>query len=244
MSNPWALAAPRASAYEIARLPRSKGLAICDSDDELWIQGPMLDDKLERSLRLIPGSRIFALRSDGQLVPRGKMVPRGRLPEGPWHRLADWLQKSLVLPEIQTAPAPDNVGEPVPLTVVPSGAPRDSTLLETRLADFAEYVQTAPQWRIDRWSFAVSDDGHVVVQGSPLPPLPGGQWTSEHGICVKAGFSWHPAVDAKTLRRLLQLQPDDVALLRPDGTWERIAGEHWVRCTRSAVRLTKEMVVR
>ena len=47
---------------------------------------------LANALRLIPGGRQFTVLEDGQLIAAGKLVPRGRLPEGPWRllgRLAD-----------------------------------------------------------------------------------------------------------------------------------------------------------
>jgi hypothetical protein len=241
MSHPWALAAPHDSANAIARLPRSSGLAICELDAELWLRGKSLDDVLEHKLRLIPAGRRFTLLADGQLVPRGKLVPCGRLPEARWKLLADWLDEALTLQDaILPANVPLGVLPAIPLRLVRCGARRESALLETALAQFSQYVSTAPQWRIDRWSFAASNDGSALVRGTPLPPLPGAHWTEDRGLYVPAGYRWEPTVEAEVVGQAIGLQPDDAALLRPDGTWERVAAENWVRCTRSAVRLTWE----
>ena len=102
MSQPWALAAPRAAAVAIARLPRRSGLAICLADEELWLRGKALDDELDQQLRLVPGGRRFALLADNQLVPTGKVVPRGHLPDGPWQLFEDWLEAVLAAPAIAT----------------------------------------------------------------------------------------------------------------------------------------------
>jgi len=241
MSQPWAAFAPRASADAIARLPRLSGLAICEVDDELWLRGKSLDESLERQLALIPGGRQFELLADGQLIPRGKTVPRGRLPEGHWALLADWLDGVLSLPKIVHVPdRPERIQQTIPLRLVRCGVARESALLETSLAAFSAYIATAPQWRIDRWSFAASSDGVALVRGTPLPTLSGVQWAVDQGLFVPAGYCWEPDVESEVVRQSLKLEPGDTALLRPDGTWERIAADSWVRCTRSAVRLTTE----
>jgi MoxR-vWA-beta-propeller ternary system domain bpX2/FtsH ternary system domain X7 len=245
MSQPWAVVAPRASAEAIARLPRLSGLAICELDEELWLRGKLLDESLQRQLALIPGGRHFTLLADGQLIPLGKIVPRGRLPEGPWTLLADWLDGVLSLPPvIPWANSSEGIRQAIPLRLVRCDTERVSALLETPLAEFSAYVAIAPQWRIDRWSFAASSDGVALVRGAPLPSLPGVQWTADQCLFVPAGYRWEPAVEAELVRQSLGLEPGDAALLRPGGTWERIAADHWVRCTRSAVRLTMEAAQR
>jgi hypothetical protein len=123
----------------------------------------------------------------------------------------------------------------VSLRIVPSGLVRESELLETSPDQLASYLATAPQWRIERWSLAASADGRTLVRGLPLPPLPGTQWTNCDGICVPAGCAWSPAVEPAVLRQLLQLRPNDLALLRENGTWDCVAADDWVRAGRSVL---------
>jgi hypothetical protein len=125
---------------------------------------------------------------------------------------------------------------PAPLCVVATGDVREPALLETSLSLLAEYVAAAPQWRIERWSFAATASGRALVRGLPLPPLPGTQWTLLDGICVPAGCAWSPAIEPAILRRLLGLDSGEIALLRASGMWDRIAPDAWVRCSRSALR--------
>lgn len=240
MSQPWALAAPTTAALEVARLPRRRGLAICCVHDELWVRGQSLDDELDDKLRLVPGGRRYALLADNQLIPVGKLVPRGRLPERPWQLFEDWLDAVLAAPPVAGYRQPQGILATVPLEMVRTASVRESSLLETSLAVFCDYVAPSPQWRVARWSFVATSDGRALVRGTPLPPLPGEQWTEDHGVCVPAGFGWQPAVEAAIVRQVIGLLPEELALLRPDGTWERIAADQWVRCTRAAARLTKE----
>src|SRR5262245_57901329 len=127
----------------------------------------------------------------------------------------------------------------VPLQVVPGGALREPALLETGLDLLLQYALAAPQWRIDRWSFAASGL-RVLVRGLPLPPLPGIHWVEMEGICVPAGRAWSPAVEPAVVRQLLALEPGELALLREDGAWDRVSSDDWVRASRSALRRTQE----
>jgi hypothetical protein len=241
MSQPWALVAPVGSARAIARLASVSGLAICELEEELWLQGSALNDELERQLRFIPGGRIFELLGDKQLIPRGRLVPRGRLPDGPWKLLIDWRDDALLLPEVMVGDLPsEHELRRMCLHLAPCNSPHEAAILETSFALFANHAVTAPQWRLDRWMFAVSSDGLILVQGTPLPPLPGAQFWLEEGICVPAGFGWQPEVDAVTVRQILHLQKDETAVLRADDSWDSVAADAWVKCTRSAVRLSRE----
>jgi hypothetical protein len=133
-----------------------------------------------------------------------------------------------------------NVSRPVPLTVVPSAELREPALLEVSLEQLAEYAATAPHWRLARWSFVATADGHALVRGLPLPPLPGTQWIEEDGVCVPAGCRWSPEVEPAVVRQLLELAAGNIALLRADGSWDRVSAEDWVRASRSSVRCTQE----
>ena len=236
MSETWVLVAPRESAAALARVRPTTGLEILEQADSLWLRGGRRCDELDRQLRLVPGGRRLCVLADGQTVPAGKLVPLGRLPEGAWLPLAEWLE--VALPAAVAAPAQRIT--PQPLRLVPAGQMREPTLLETSLAEWCRYVETAPQWRIDCWTFAATADGRVIVRGLPLPPLPGVQWVVEEGVAVPAGYEWSPAVDALTLQQALGLAAGELALLRPDGSWDRIADDDWTRASRSAARATRE----
>jgi len=78
----------------------------------------------------------------------------------------------------------------------------------------------------------------VLVQGEPLPPLPGRRFVVQGNVAVPAGFSWQPAVSPAVLARLLGAREDELALLYEDGTYCRLLAEQFVAATRAAVRAT------
>jgi hypothetical protein len=173
-------------------------------------------------------------------VAEGDLVPLGRVPGGPWALLSEWL--NVALPEAR--PTSGLPAVPIALSLVWAGGEREPEILETTLTQWAAYVVAAPQWRIDRWTFAATSEGHVLVRGTPLPPLPGTQWVLQEGIAAPAGMTWSPRVEAAVVRQALGLAEGEVALLRPEGTCDRITADHWVRASRSAVRATQEAASR
>ena len=235
MSGRWAICLAKRDADSLGRLWRTAAVEVCRHGDAIWLRGPGPDEATDRRLRCVAGARRFTVLNDGQLLPVAARVPHGRLPEGPWVPLRQWA--GLDLPTAAMAARPD---ARVPLRLVRSAAEEETNILLTTFDRFRDYAVAAPHVRLDCWSFAAADEGRVLIRGTPLPPLPGERFVDHGGVAVPAGWTWSPAVDAPTLCRLLQLEANDLALLGVDGTWQRIAGDDFVRAGRSAIRATAE----
>ena len=173
------------------------------------------------------------------IAARRARVPQGRLPQGPWTALFQWMR--LELPLALFAGRGDEALSPV---LVRSDRMDEASLLLTPFDLWVAYATEAPQVRLDRWRFAVAADGRVAVHGQPLPPLPGQRWVEREGIAVPAGWTWTPALEAGLLRQVFGLAEGDVALWHADGAWELIAADKFVRATRAAVRATARNVDR
>ena len=247
MTAAWAIQIPACDATATARVRHLPGIEVCALADVVWLRGDDVDDDIDdesrhdesrhdeqqRLLRTLPAAGTYAVLDDGQLLPRGARVPAGRLPQGPWEPLRDWLQV-----ELAPAALPARVPQRVPLTLVRSSRDGDADLLRVDLALWRDYGGTAPQVRLNHWSFAVDAQQRVLVRGRPLPPLPGERFVSDAGVAVPAGWSWQPALDARAIREVLGLATDELALVRADGAWERLHETDFVQATRSAIRQT------
>ena len=113
-----------------------------------------------------------------------------------------------------------------------------ASLLRTSAATWVAYGETAAQVRLDRWTFAINDNGDVLIRGQPLPPIPGDRLVEVEGIVVPAGWTWSPALAASVLRQVCGLETGELALLHPDGGWERVSASCFVRASHSAIRQT------
>ena len=64
------------------------------------------------------------------------------------------------------------IGKLADLRLVRSNVEKEANVLLVELRAWRNYAATAPRIRLLHLSFAVSDDGQVVIRGLPLPPLP------------------------------------------------------------------------
>ena len=234
-ARPWAICLGKADLSAAGRLRQVAGIEVCEGPDQVWLRGPALDEKLHRRLAAIPGGQRFYVLADGQLQPVASRLPKGRLPGGPWTPLPKWL--ALGLPPATLA---GRSAERAPMVLVRSAHAETASVLLTTIDRWEAYATGAAQVRLDRWQFALADDGRVVVRGEPLPPLPGQRWVDREGIAVPAGWHWSPPVEAAIVRAVFALEPGDFVLWQSDGTWQRIRAADFTPAGRSAVRASAE----
>lgn len=233
--NGWAVRLEAADANYAAALRTVPQLLAFADEHALWVRGPTLDEPLELRLRSLPGAQRFDVDAANRLTLIGQRIPSGTLPAGDWRPLRDWF--AVELPGAALAGVTD---ERMPLELVRGGNPAEPTLLRLDLDAWREYAIEAPQVRLERWTFAVSESRAALVRGTPLPPLPGERFVESAGIAVPAGWTWTPAVEASVVRDVFGLTAGDVALWNAHGSWERLRAEDFVKATRSAVRLSAQ----
>jgi len=235
MSDGWAMSMPLEGAVAAATLRKSTDIEACVVDGRLWLRGTKCSDGLDRSLRKILGAERFHRLSGEETARWGETLPSGLLPKGPWIPLKQWLQ-----PTVPATVLPGRISERASLRIVRSSTEQAANLLLVEFQKWREYAATAPQARLSRLSFAASDDGHVLIRGEPLPPLPGTRYIEAEGVARPLGWEWSPAVDAAVIRAAFGLADRELALLASDGSYEVVGADDFVRATRSAVRLTEK----
>ncbi len=234
----------------VARLRADRrGWQICEADGALWLRGE-LGGTDNTELLSLPGRRYSVLPDDNrQLVPAGLRVPQAYLPDGDWQPLNEWLQLRLSHPAVAGAAPP-----PARLELVRDVQSRETNVLLTTAADWAEFAGVAAGLRLGRLTFAAATTGEmpantedareshwrkrrpVIVRGAPSPPIPGTAFVEVEGIAVPAGWRWSPALDASVLRAAFGSASKDLILLLPDGTCERIPADAFVSANRHAAR--------
>jgi hypothetical protein len=235
--NAWAARIGRNALRALGDLRQRGDVLVLADSQHIWLRGPDADESLDLALRCLPGAERFTVLDDGQLVPHGHRVPRGRLPVGEWRTLAEWL-----VVELPQAALPGAAPSAIPLKMVRSDVAAEANVLLATLDDWLHYAETAAEVRLAPLTFAADQRRRVVIRGAPLPPVRGRRYVESQGVAVEGGWTWSPALDAAVLRRAMKLEKDDLALLHRDGTWQRLGGEDFVRATRSAARLTKEAI--
>ena len=233
----WSL--PTTQVRALGAVRRWSGVEVLAALPLVWLRAAQLADEQWELVRRLPGADRYTVLDDGQLIGVGNLVPLGRLPAGGWQPLQHWLEV-----ELPPADEPLTLPESATLRLVRSTAEREATWLRISFSAWMDYVITAPQVRLARWSFVADHRSAVVIRGAPLPPLPGFQFVESDGIAVPLGWSWSPSLPADVLREVFTLEPNESVLCLPDGRCERITVDDWVQATRSAARLTEAALLR
>jgi hypothetical protein len=231
MNFPWAISIAPENAAAIAPLRLTPGIEVSDAAEVFWLRGQRGDEQLESKLAALPACARYEWLALNHLRQIDRRIPSARLPDQPWQPLAAWLQA-----EMPVAAIPANEVSRVPLRLVRSTDEREPELLLTRLEELKQFAAEAARVRLNRLQFAANADGHVLVRGQPLPPLPGRRFVLYGCVAVPAGFSWQPAVGADVLARSFGGSGDALVIWNEDGTLTRLHGEQFVPATPSAVR--------
>lgn len=241
--QPWAMRLPShatgssqiSPGEDIGRLRLLSGVQILEDANVIWLRGQDLDEERSRTLRSIPNAERFLVMSDGQLTRWDETVPCERMPAGEWQPLAQWMSVNLPTPAFAAI-----VDRQVPLRLIRSEVPSEANWLRATWLAWFNYSTTAPQIRLSRWSFAVSDSSEVLIRGLPLPPIPGTRLVEQSGVAIPAGCGFDPPLDSQAIHRVLQVPQGEFAVFREEGQIEFVPESVFVRATRSAVRLTDE----
>jgi hypothetical protein len=231
MTGPLAarIALPEAPAAAILRLRTDVRAAIVA--DTLWLRGDRVDAILDRLLDFIAPHDRYELEADNQLRPVGHRLPVGMLPAASWRPVAELFAPAWPVPTART-PLPDGIA----LRLVRSDREQPANALLTSSMALERWVSRAAAIRLAPLRFAATTS-HVLVLGRPVPPIAGVRLYESSGIVVPCGWQIAPAVDPSSLRRLLNLTAEDLALFNETG-WQLVFANSIVGMSRSAVRLT------
>jgi hypothetical protein len=197
-----------------------------------WLRGP--ETAVDwASLPALGRFHAASLAETGPLTQVGHRVPSRSMPAGPWQLLKDFLRPQ---------PPPTNLSSqppaPVPWVLEPSGSAYPTALLLLPLAVLAEWVNSAPSIRSRPLRFCASQTGQACVIGKPLPALPGEHWWAAGSILMPAGYALPAGITHGLVAQSLSLRPGELALLRADGSYDRIASEAWLPCSASNLHAT------
>ncbi|RYY53838.1 MAG: hypothetical protein EOO09_16565 [Chitinophagaceae bacterium] len=205
-------------------------LRVCIDGETTWLQlenpGPVLPDQI----RQLPFSATYELKN-GLLFPPGKPTPVADLPQ-----LA-WTTPAAVLPlELPVSLLPGQVTGRVALVLLPGETEQESTVLMTGYDSWKLYGETASQTRLDRVSYAVSEDGSILVMGDPLPALPGRAFYVSGDFILPSGFVFNLPVELFPQVMQQVFPADNWILFDRNSTWTAIPKNYFVNARRSGIR--------
>ena len=212
---------------------RLTGVEVCASNaDVIWVRGPQSDEDVLSALRTLPGRHFTANDTDG-LVPVGRRLVAKPVPQGTWQLLRQWI--SVSLPPARWAGRSDTT---MPLKLTPSKAVRPATAVLTTIEQLSSFASTALDIRLQRLQFAMNQQGHVFVIGTPLPAVSGQRFWIQNDVAVPAGMCWTPNVDAPTVRQTMTDKAGMVVWFSTEH-WELIPEDAFTAVARSSLNASQ-----
>jgi hypothetical protein len=229
----------RSALAAIRTLPKVQAAAcvVADKTPQIFLRGILGAEKPPVEIQKLPIQQLFILK-DNLLFPIGGMTPLSKLPDLKWQSLMDFLPI-----ELPKSPFPAVVEATTPVRLVDSEDIQKSCALLTDFTEWANYVETAPDVRLNSLYFAVSKRGKVVILGDVLPPISGSMYWQDAQILLPCGKTFEWTITARLLTKKHNLEGKALLLFSEElgiDTPQRIDLQNFVKCTRSAVRLTQE----
>ncbi|MEI6948298.1 hypothetical protein V9K67_13965 [Paraflavisolibacter sp. H34] len=206
------------------------GLRAAAEGERVWLRG--LPAAPPPAVRALPLRGAWLLGEQGLLFPPGGHTPTGRLPEGTWQPLTDFLKVDLPVSGLPGQAEPHTT-----VQLVPSARFHEGAALLTDREGFRCWAEGAPQVRLQALRFTVSEQ-QVLLLGTPLPPLPGKEYWQSGSVLLPCGYDFDPPLLARLLAARFNAGGDAYLLFDPDGSWERVPFDCFAPLSRSAARTT------
>jgi hypothetical protein len=193
----------------LAEVRAAPGVEVAWVGEQAWVSWPVGDEAVLARLLPIPGVELYG-RRDGRWYRHGRRLPAFDFPEGLRYQPLDQV---LTPAPFQAVPAPALDLVPVKLELVADDRPRRTTAMECGLAELARWADTVPTARLTSVRAAHFED-RVLLLGSRLPLLSGGERFWGDGILVPLGRRAEPELPESALREALAISNEEILLLR------------------------------
>jgi hypothetical protein len=202
--------------------------------DLVWVRTGTNAVQLDSKIRQLPAQKSYTVDEDGRLFPINALTPTGKIPALDFVPISEF-----VTVEMPTSAIPATVQEKHKVSLVVSANVQNGDALFTSLETWKNYAEGAPEIRLSRLCFAVSETNDVLVMGNPLPPIPGQEFWLNENVLLPCGYDFKIPLLAKTIARKLGADDDMMVLFDKDGAWDHILHSSFAPALRSAIRLTK-----
>jgi hypothetical protein len=222
---------PRALLAHLAPLRCTPEVKATVTPDHVWLRWPAGNDEVLAAIMPLDGVELFSLEGSHWHRP-GERLPAFEVPQ-----LGEGLSLERVLFPLPVEPEPPRTlpSDTITLSLVPDDRPRATSALlcpARVLAAWADYAPTADLEAVQGTRCGSS----VLLLGSHLPLLPGGQRFWGQTVLIPLGFRPEPALAEDTLCSAFAVLPDELLLLAQDGV-EVVPRDVFRPLERAAIRL-------
>jgi len=201
----------------------------------VWLRGIPVKEA-PTPVQQLPAVNTYLHDGHGKLYRAHRKVPEAILPSLNWQPLP-----ALMPLQVPTALLPGQAGKH-PMQLVRTDTTQPGAALVVEMPHLVAYANRAPAARLARLTYTLLSNQQALLLGSPQLALPGHEYWQQGQLLLPAGYSLAMANLTGLLQQ--QLAPTDKhwVAIHADNTWQSIAPELFVPCTRSSIRQTEKML--
>ncbi|WP_411844686.1 hypothetical protein AAFN60_11695 [Roseibacillus persicicus] len=214
----------------LGRYRAEQGWTVNAADEKhFWLRIPFTE-KNRKAFEKLPLLHRWELRED-LLYRRNHQLPEQSLPEGEWKPLCD----ALPFPRPATG-LPACPPAPIIVQLVPSPLEQEPIALLTEGERAGKWSESAFLPRLKKLQFSVCETTEVLFLGFPLPPLEGTALYQIGRLLLPCGWALPDFIHPLDYEEAFSLRADELLLLRPDHTADRLLKEQLLPATRAYLR--------
>jgi hypothetical protein len=227
---------PEESLTALAALRNQPDITVALMHGRAWVRWPAGDEVVLRAVLPVAGVQLYVQHAE-HWHRYGRHLPAFDLPMDARYRP---LHQLLTPAPIRPLPPPANHHKPVAVKLVADVRPRPATALRCSSRDLQRWADKVPSCRLERIQAACCD-GRLLLVGSSLPALGGGERFWGETMLIPLGQRPDPELPAAAIREALGIADDELLLLTAAGA-EVIARSALCRLTRAQIRLAQEEI--
>jgi hypothetical protein len=229
---------PEESLPALAALRDQQDITVTLVHGRAWVRWPAGDEAVLRAVLPVSGVQLYVQHAE-RWHRYGRYLPVFDFPTDARYRP---LHQLLTPAPIRPLPPLANHHEPVEVQLVADVRPRPVTALRCSSRDLQRWADQVPSCRLERIQAACCD-GRLLLVGSSLPPLGGGEGERFWGetVLLPLGQRADPELPANAIREALGIADDELLLLTAAGA-EVIARSALRPLTRAQIRMAQEEI--
>ncbi|HYG49581.1 MAG TPA: hypothetical protein VD905_01710 [Flavobacteriales bacterium] len=199
----------------------------------IWIKDLDFAQVNSVDVKSIPWCELFE-EKNGKLFRYGSRLPSMNAPSCLWTPLDRGLPVQL--------PAYNNnffeTDQQITITLVPSETEREAFGMMTSLKTLGQYLEKAPDIRMQKLQWMIVDGDKALIAGTPLLPIRGTTYWRCYRFLIPAGFDFETHALAAILDKQLNAFGNKIIVWEPTGGCFSVPVTQWAPLSLSSFRIS------
>ena len=211
-----------------ATLRKFRNAKIAEYNNLYWIKGRYGDREVQKAFAECPAVRRYRAYKN-ELTEFGNLLKSLTLPELNWMPLHEFF-----IPVVNSTLIPAQFDEKIPILLDRSTEFKEPGAMICKTKDLKQFIDYNGTFTFEHLMYSVCKDQCFII-GKPLPAVKGELFYQEKQLFMPIGWGININLVANYIK-LINIKPQDFAVVNQDNSWDYIEYEDLHYMTRSSVR--------